>query len=132
MKKLFILAVIVCLAAACMVPFDSLGGRSIYLSPPPDVLYDDAIIIVKEMGFIIINEHREQARDLMAGGWIYPNFKAENKNEISGDRTWVYLSFERRGTDTIVKIDISQQHLNVSKMEKLRDEIGTRLRAVQK
>ena len=138
MKKLFILAVIVFLAAACGF---YLPDQTVYLSPPPDVLYDSAVAIVEDMGFAITKNAKEPTVNLTAmllsrrgGPLIYtlPNFNAEKKDEASGETIGVHVYFERVNVDTIAHVSLSQAHGDALKLGKIRDEIIARLRTIKK
>ena len=50
MKRFVFMTLVICLFAAC-VGYWPYG--TVYLSPPPDVAYDAAVVIVKDMGFTI-------------------------------------------------------------------------------
>lgn len=123
MKKHFVLALfVVCLTVACGT---YLPPRIVYLSPPPDVLYDAAVDIIKDMGFVITHNTR-----VPTGLEKYPNFYAKRKDEASGKIIGVHVDFRRVSSDTLVGITIEQPlGIPATFVEKIRDEIELRLRS---
>ena len=138
MNKLFALTVIVCfLFVACWPTM--LPSRTIYLSPPPDVLFDAGIAIVKDMGFTITKAAKEPRQTI--GGqvfrdvekWTVPYFMAEIKDGTSAGVITVRFEFNRKNVDTITRIDISDSDpkSKVANLEIIYKEIVSRLRAVK-
>lgn len=129
MRKWFALFVFVCLAfatEACM----AYREKTVYLSPPPDVLYDAAIAIVKDMGFTITKDAKEPRLMLLTGGgYTVPNFNAEKRDEASGELILVHVYFKRVNVDTIAGISASQFRGDRAALEAIQNEIAEKLRA---
>lgn len=145
MKRVAFITLAICLVfAACG---SGLPTRTVYLTPPPNVLYDAAIAIVGDMGFIITMEQKEprpinlssyaedriQDRSPDLGASRSPlTLKANKQDEVSGETIRLHIYFERKSAETMTGINIYQPHGNPANLEKIRDEIESRLRATVK
>jgi len=148
MKPVAFITLVICsLFAACG---SALPTRTVYLSPPPGVIYVAAIAIVKDMGFTITMEQKErratniarEATDLTPEATARSpsfqtsesplTFKANKQDEVSGETIRLHLYFERKSAETMTHINIYQPHGNQANLEKIRDEIESRLRATVK